>query len=317
MPYVLVNESIIKGMDFTNTGQIGDTIGGTTAPFIGLSVALLTFCAFWVQYTFNVQQEKRLHEQEVLTKKDHFENRFYDLLRFHRENVSEISFNRENASKKVFTSMFKELRFIYKIADRIRQVQLIEIENEDLYSVVYSIFMYGVGIYSDSLVDSNINKDLNAFTDILRKELKSMKSSWRNRKEYYPILAGEKPIKKDFYISEDIIFYKIKENTNIALHCDSLPFEGYSSVLELYTKQLAYLFKYIDEQDEKIITEKQNYADIVNIQLSAYEHLIIYYNSISIFNDVWKLNDTNLLNKYKILKNVPVPLADFYIVPDK
>ena len=36
-------------VDFSNTGEIGDTIGGIMNPFIAIIAAFLTFFAFWVQ----------------------------------------------------------------------------------------------------------------------------------------------------------------------------------------------------------------------------------------------------------------------------
>ena len=44
--------------DFSNTGQIGDTIGGITAPFIGLLSAFLIYEAFIVQVKANRIQSK-------------------------------------------------------------------------------------------------------------------------------------------------------------------------------------------------------------------------------------------------------------------
>src|SRR5579863_1029574 len=48
--------AISKRLDFTNTGQIGDTIGGLTSPFIGLSAVLVTGLAFYMQYRANKLQ---------------------------------------------------------------------------------------------------------------------------------------------------------------------------------------------------------------------------------------------------------------------
>lgn len=46
LPVLFVKFSII---DFTSTGQIGDTIGGIMGPFIAILAALLNFIAFWAQ----------------------------------------------------------------------------------------------------------------------------------------------------------------------------------------------------------------------------------------------------------------------------
>lgn len=53
---LLLTQNGPKWCDFSGKGQIGDVIGGTTAPFIAIGVAYLTFLAFWVQYQYNKKQ---------------------------------------------------------------------------------------------------------------------------------------------------------------------------------------------------------------------------------------------------------------------
>ena len=40
-------------LDFSNTGQIGDTIGGLTAPFVGVFGAVLVYISFLKQVEAN------------------------------------------------------------------------------------------------------------------------------------------------------------------------------------------------------------------------------------------------------------------------
>lgn len=49
-PYIFTRKGII---DFTETGQIGDTIGGTMGPFIALAGVIVTFLAFLMQKKAN------------------------------------------------------------------------------------------------------------------------------------------------------------------------------------------------------------------------------------------------------------------------
>ena len=46
--------------DFTNTGQIGDTIGGTMSPFVGIAGVIMTFVAFMMQVRANEIQREQL-----------------------------------------------------------------------------------------------------------------------------------------------------------------------------------------------------------------------------------------------------------------
>ncbi len=69
--------SYTSKFDFTATGQIGDTIGGTMGPFIAIAAAILTFLAFWVQYKANEQQKADLKEQRDRSDVEGFENTFF------------------------------------------------------------------------------------------------------------------------------------------------------------------------------------------------------------------------------------------------
>ena len=78
--------------DFINTGQIGDTIGGTMGPFVAIAVGILTFLAFWVQYKANEQQKADMKDQKDRADIERTETRFFEMLRLHRENVNEMSY---------------------------------------------------------------------------------------------------------------------------------------------------------------------------------------------------------------------------------
>lgn len=52
-----------KSLDFTKTGSIGDTIGGITAPFVGLVSILLLWWTLKAQLDFNAKQERINDEQ--------------------------------------------------------------------------------------------------------------------------------------------------------------------------------------------------------------------------------------------------------------
>ncbi|MCB9187120.1 MAG: hypothetical protein H6601_10335 [Flavobacteriales bacterium] len=63
MPYMLTQWTI--GVPFgERTGQIGDSIGGTTAPVLGVLSSFLIFLSFYVQYKFNKQQNERIEQIE-------------------------------------------------------------------------------------------------------------------------------------------------------------------------------------------------------------------------------------------------------------
>lgn len=64
--------------DFSNKGQIGDTIGGIMGPFVAIAAAGLTFIAFWVQYKANIQQRNDIALER-------FERNFFEMLHIQQE----------------------------------------------------------------------------------------------------------------------------------------------------------------------------------------------------------------------------------------
>ena len=52
--------------DFTNTGEIGVTIGGTMSPFVGIAGVIMTFVAFMMQVRANEIQREKLTNSEAM-----------------------------------------------------------------------------------------------------------------------------------------------------------------------------------------------------------------------------------------------------------
>lgn len=79
-PIIFTSESYSSSFDFTETGPIGDTIGGIINPFIALAGVMLTFLAFYMQikanqiqitqFTEGLEKEKEL--RILIERKDYF-----------------------------------------------------------------------------------------------------------------------------------------------------------------------------------------------------------------------------------------------------
>lgn len=57
-------------VDFTATGEIGDTIGGTMSPLVGIAWVLMTFVAFLMQVRANEIQSDQLGKSFKLKEKE-------------------------------------------------------------------------------------------------------------------------------------------------------------------------------------------------------------------------------------------------------
>ena len=69
-PWLFTGEGCER-LDFTETGQIGDTIGGVMGPFIAMAGVFLTFVAFLMQVRANEIQREQLHKSFNMKQLEH------------------------------------------------------------------------------------------------------------------------------------------------------------------------------------------------------------------------------------------------------
>lgn len=79
LPWLLAKHSM--WVDFSSTGEIGDTIGGVMGPFVAIAAAGLTFIAFWVQYKANIQQR---HDIAI----ERFESNLFEMIHIQQEIIN-------------------------------------------------------------------------------------------------------------------------------------------------------------------------------------------------------------------------------------
>lgn len=95
-------------LDFTNTGQIGDTIGGIMGPFVAIAAAILTFFAFWVQFKANEQQREDIARER-------FENNLFELLHFHQDITNELSLKCKVYNNNNIKSVEEKGRYVFQL----------------------------------------------------------------------------------------------------------------------------------------------------------------------------------------------------------
>ncbi len=111
LPWVFTSNSLL---DFTKTGQIGDTIGGIIGPFVAIAAAGLTFIAFWVQYKANIQQR---HDIAV----ERFESNLFEMIHIQQEIINGLRFEGGDYNHGVSVAGRDVFQFIYeKMAIRIQ-----------------------------------------------------------------------------------------------------------------------------------------------------------------------------------------------------
>lgn len=285
---------------FSETGPIGDTINGIAGPFIALIAAGLTFLAFWVQFLSNKEQKNQFKKQADDTLIERFENRFFEMVRLHRANVDEQNIQDIIKGRKVFTTYYFELRYIYFVLtyyyDTNKPTK--ELDKEQLTNIAYLIFFFGIGHVTDSvfnhLTPSYINE---VFFKNTIKRLESEKERYaRGIRNDLVIAVGDKKA----------IFKQVYQ-----------PFTGHGTKIGHYYRHLFQTVKYVSEQKNKVFTDKlkYSYVKILQAQLSNFEQVMFYYNAVSLLGKRWIEN--GYVKDYRLVTNLPLSFADFGILPEE
>lgn len=197
----LIQSRYFYDKDIGHRGAIGDAFGGTAGPIIAWIASILTFMAFYIQYEANKEQRNQFAKQADDTVIERFENRFFELIRIHRENVEEQNIQNIILGRKVFTTYYFELRYIYFVLEcnYDTSTDSIKLSKEQLTNLAYLIFFYGIGHVSDS-VFSHIAPEINS-TDFFKATLKRLEcekniySEFLSNKEKYENKIGLRVLK--------------------------------------------------------------------------------------------------------------------------
>ncbi len=296
-PYLFTKYSI--GVDVSgNNSNISDTVNIIT-PFIAILAAGLTFLAFWVQFKANEQQRYDI-------RKERFENTFYELLKFHKQNVEDLKIENLN-QRELFQELYYELKLSYNIVYSVFSLEAKTSDDEtkgvlsthplkNKLNLSYLLFFYGYNyIYSVSANQMNLPEQ--TWKDIREKiveEFKKYDEDWQ--KGNYSLSENKKEGSADmgYIIYKNLSYYK--------------PFMGQSKLLGHYFRNMFQIVKYVDRQNDDFLstTEKYNYIKTLRAQLSDYEQVLLYYNSLSSLGYDWfDKEKESLIVRYKLIKNAP------------
>lgn len=130
-------------LDFSNTGEIGDTIGGIMGPFVAIAAAILTFLAFWIQFKANEQQRMDIARER-------FENHFNILLGIYKDATNNINIPSVGKNKEAFHFLYYEyqtLLIFFYILYKEHNSKYEKIDKkkiDDISSLAISFLMCGI-----------------------------------------------------------------------------------------------------------------------------------------------------------------------------
>jgi len=280
-------------IDFPTTGQFGDFFGGVVGTLFALSGTIL------IILTFRIQSKQ--YEREV------FEAKFYEMLKLHRENVKELQVS-DNHGRKAFEFLIGQLRLYYndvkEAFDKLKRTEdprkidsdldnlskikeyLNSIENHEKFLLIhklsYGYFFYGIDEY-------HLTKDK---TDII----------------YEINLAITIIIKTNLLsLPED---RRYERNGHFNSH------------LGHYYRHLFHLISLIANEDILSEKEKYGFSKIIRAQLSDYEQILLYYNSLSVMGEQWisplgkhEVKKMCFIARFRLIKNAPYYFRYFGINP--
>ena len=244
--------------------QFGNFVGGLVGPMFYLASVFLI-------YETIIAQNKSFEKQQ-------FETKFFELIRFHRQNVTEMEYRVPWEDHKYITGplVFREIKSQFT----------------KLYKIVFPFVEASATIPADKKkIDAvNITYQL-LFFGVSQSTL--------------PIIEQLLDRKYDKLLIRNIIEEVRKEKTTY--NPDSTYYSGHQVRLAHYYRHLYQLVDYVDKTDFLNEEQKYSYIKMLRAQLSQHEIALFFLNSLSL-GQPWVKND--YINKYKLIKNLPPNFID-------
>lgn len=202
----------------------------------------------------------------------HFENKYFELIKMHRDNVAEMTLHAESG-RKIFVLLIRELRCALDIVRALAPRCNYELsQREQLHAAYYCLF-YGVGENSSRMLKKALVGFRPDFVNAVEQELNNGLTKDAVRK------------KRGFQYT---------------------PFEGHQSRLGHYYRHLYQMIRFVHEQ--KIDVNKYEYVRTIRAQLSTHEQALLLVNSLTpIGQDWWK---NKYIQTYRMVQNIPREFFD-------
>lgn len=213
-----------------------------------------------------------LKDQRESSEIEKFTTKYFELLKFHRDNVQEVLMG-EESGKKVFVNLIREFREALSQVKDIAARHHLHHSPQQLIEIAYYILFIGVGPNSSRMLKIALKNFNTPFVDNLEETL-----------------------------NQTVLKEEIKKKRQFKY----LPFEGHQSRLGHYYRHLYQTVKFVDAQNIDI--DKYDYVKTIRAQLTTHEQALLFLNSFSSMGKKWR--EEHLLLKYKMVKNIPPHFFD-------
>lgn len=248
----------VGSIDRTAAGQLGDFVGG----YVGTGLALLSVLLLLAT----------LKAQRLSAEREHFEAKYFEMLKLHRENISEIDLQGASG-RKLFVLLLREWRALHGIARDVAASYDPPLTQEQLIQAAYYGLFYGTGPNSSRML-------LTSLAELPRRFVVAFELS-----------IGAATTKAD-----------IQETLSLGYR----PFEGHQSRLGHYYRHLFQSVRFVDRQTLSI--DKYEFVKTIRAQLSTHEQALLLLNSLTPLGRNWWAHD--LMVKYRLVQNLPREFFD-------
>ena len=248
-------------------GVYGDFLSGILGPLLSLVSIYL------VVLTLREQRATTIEERDGEAV-EAFQNKYYQLVRMHRQNVGEMQLRQKNRTirgRKVFVSILGELELALSVVREAVVGMNPPVSPLEQMQIAYYVVFFGIGRNSSTQ---------------MREALKA---------------AGCSLEESHFENLE----WRLRQT---AAYTVSSYFEGHQSRLGHYYRHLYQTISYVDEQIIDIA--KPEYAKTVRAQLSTHEQALLLVNTLSPIG--WNWWSKGFLLKYGMVKNIPKGFLEEY-----
>lgn len=306
------NASENTSYKYLSNNEKGDFFGGITNPLIALVGVIVTGLAFYMQYQANKLIQEQIRNQQESEELSKFENKFYELLRYHKENVNNLEFKYKDDGIKinafgiqVIDKFITEVNSLYHTLEHIPNFNALS--NIDRFKSAYYLMFYGIDNPNFNTIIDNLGEMTNYnIPDSIYNNLDIpiIYQSNTNRFVKY-IIPGDE-------IFENGEFYDTTNEITLSL-VNKYSKVGYINQVSLYMRNLYYLVKIVCKNEILNYKEKREFIRIIRSQLSTNEQILIYYNWLSGLGSEWEsLNHVNrpldnenyFLTNYRIIHNI-------------
>jgi hypothetical protein len=256
----------------TKAGEFGDFVGGYFGTvFLVISVAVVV----------GSYRNQRAYERTTA-----FESRFFELLRYHRDNTAEIEVEGLKG-RRAFVSFLREWRLLIQLVRFLEGTRIERLNVRQRASLSYLAFFHGSGPNGRRALEKAAHAAGHS-TSVVDSLVGCMSHDWT---VYSQQRRGKSP-------RPELCFGTVSESELRPLAY--VPYEGHHSRLAHYFRHLLHLVRYACEHSPKGTAAE--YIDLVRAQLTTHEQAIF---ALHISGAAGPSTPEERVQRYQLINDIP------------